>query len=479
MKINLLNKWMLLAIAATVSVTACKKDKDDTPDDSNDDTQQTTTHTVEENKARVEASGVEFVKELNNMEDVVAVATTDAFLGFAEDGELFGTESAEEDEVVVAKKFKSQHFYKVLRMIASMDNGSIQSTDLMMAMKTSQVDSSDEEGPSSIQEAYDEMTSTFSWNSSTMEWEQDSTNETSIKFMFPSTETGTSNNATLEVVYTGTDVTLPFGLEDEYDGDVPSAVSVTMSVDGSEQMKYTLAVDYLSNGVPSSIVNTITMGTYVMTASANYDEAEAGIDYSFKNGSTNLMSFGASASGNISVDNLEAEIDEADADTTGEYYPTGVVTTGNAYIQVMDIKMQGTIAFDDLINKIEELDNDDSADEEDAAKAINDYINIDIIHTDNNEVIASLDAYTFEEEDCWEQYDWETDSYYDECSGEYYTEVGVRMKYPDGTAVDMETYFDEGFDDVIDELNVFIEELNADYDAGFDPIEKDSEAAKN
>ena len=47
----------------------------------------------------------------------------------------------------------------------------------------------------------------------------------------------------------------------------------------------------------------------------------------------------------------------------------------------------------------------------------------------------------------------------------------MRLVFGDESLVDLETYFETGWDDFIDELNVMISELNAEYDLYLDPID--------
>jgi hypothetical protein len=60
------------------------------------------------------------------------------------------------------------------------------------------------------------------------------------------------------------------------------------------------------------------------------------------------------------------------------------------------------------------------------------------------------------------------DNYY----GDYYDYwVDFRLKFGDGSYVDMETYFEEGFDDFIAEVNEIIRDLNGEYNWDIEEID--------
>ena len=91
-------------------------------------------------------------------------------------------------------------------------------------------------------------------------------------------------------------------------------------------------------------------------------------------------------------------------------------------------------------------------------------------------VIAHVDFYVTEDEEedyqCW----WDDNLGETVCDYVTYTDYWVdgRLVFEDESALDLESYFDTGFDAVIDELNDLIAELNtlySDYGVEMDPID--------
>ncbi len=74
----------------------------------------------------------------------------------------------------------------------------------------------------------------------------------------------------------------------------------------------------------------------------------------------------------------------------------------------------------------------------------------------SNEKIAEAEAYVVQEN--------YGEGYYD-----YW--VDLRLKFGDGSFIDMDTYMEDGFDDFIAEINAMITELNGDYEWDLEPID--------
>jgi hypothetical protein len=95
---------------------------------------------------------------------------------------------------------------------------------------------------------------------------------------------------------------------------------------------------------------------------------------------------------------------------------------------------------------------------------MNEHVSLSLRYGDSNEIIALIEAYPISEEYSYEEY------YYD---GEWHdtprtiTEtdywIGMRFVFADGSKVDMETYLDEGFDDLIQELEDWADSLEETY----------------
>ena len=90
------------------------------------------------------------------------------------------------------------------------------------------------------------------------------------------------------------------------------------------------------------------------------------------------------------------------------------------------------------------------------ADAINKYMDLRAVNVTLGEKIAEAEAYVVVE-----MYG---DGYYD-----YWTDI--RLKFGDGSYVDFETYFEEGFEDLVGDINDMIAELNSEYEWDLESID--------
>jgi len=97
-------------------------------------------------------------------------------------------------------------------------------------------------------------------------------------------------------------------------------------------------------------------------------------------------------------------------------------------------------------------------------EAINQNVSLSLRYAESNEIIALVEAYPVSEEYTYQEY-W--------YNGEWHetpitvTETNycfdMRFVFADGSKVDAETYFGEGFEDVIDEFEAYLDELENTY----------------
>ena len=98
----------------------------------------------------------------------------------------------------------------------------------------------------------------------------------------------------------------------------------------------------------------------------------------------------------------------------------------------------------------------DAADEA-AVVEVNKYVDLRVIDVSVNQKIAEVEAYVVYESDSWDEW----------------TYIDFRLVFADGSRIDLETYFEDGFNDFVDEVNALISELNSDYDWDIESVEYD------
>lgn len=461
-------------VAFAIMATSCEKD-DDNPDEGT-----FSPLTVEQNKENIETDGIKMLDEIKDLENEPAIEASASFIYFMDNasGDNF-------------KKVDVRNTIAFSPIYAAAD---FDETGMKGMLKSVQVNPA--EDPETIQAMYDSLVGVYDWNPTVGDWDYTQTG-TIILFNFPATETGTTNNASYSASYVGYTGVNPI---DDYDGDLPQNVATSLKVDGNEISALTVDVVYNSDGIPTSIETTFTLGAFEWYASAsNANNAAFATEVSFKHSGDIILKFTLDAAGNWSEANVEAnyevvyygewydqntgewhykEISESEIGDYEYYWSEEefdihkVIKNGNASFQAMNMKIVGAIDvenFGTLMISIDDQYDWDTQEEEmiDAqVDALNQYVSLSLRYADNDEIIALVEAYPISEEYIWINYEW------NEATGEY-TEVEVtemdywidfRFVFADGSKVDAETYFSEGFDDLINQFEDYLTELENTYD---------------
>jgi len=423
---------------------------------------------VEENKSVVENSAIKAAQTFDEMKEV---ATIDASISL---GELFGMA-----DPLSAQSAKKSKVAKTFEVIAGLQDGSSGINEILSALASAD---ELEDDPETIQDIWDMVVGTYTWNSGVEDWDY-TANADAIVFLFPSTVDGASNNATLTISnYMG--VTIANPLDEEYTGDLPASLNMSMEIDGTEVMSYTFAAEYNEDGVPSSLATDLSIETFVFSIDITNKDKEASASYKFMHGDLLVMEISGGIEGDFTQENIDDNtVTHTDTyedyvwnemtqmyewqmvtDTWDEVDYEEVIQSGHFRFQLFSIAINGTGDIKALVDSLKLLYPDDYRedpmyDEKTAtmqeAALMNNNLHIYAIDTEAKKKIADVEAYVVE--DVWEGY---TDYWID-----------FRLIFGDGSLVDMETYFEEGFEDFIKEINAMISDLNTDYDLDIDPID--------
>jgi hypothetical protein len=439
---------------------------------------------VEENKKVIENSGYQMLDEMNLMEQEPAMQANIAMVTF------MGTSDPFEGNSGLNKKIILPNTIAFAPVFASANyNGS----NVKGMLKSIQVNPADD--PETIQEAYDLLVGVYTWNATAEAWDYVATGSI-IKFVFPSTQDATVNNATYTVSYTG--YSGPNPIED-YNGDLPQNVTTELKVDGTLVMSFVVDVVYNSNGYPTKIESTLTMGQWVWYAMAsNTNNAAFATEFSFKHANKILLRFTLDAAGNWSKENIDANYNEETKYyksvwnenigqyqyievSENEYYDWSetntqfdihkVITNGNAAFQVMNVIMAGSIDvlnFGTVMKQIDETYDWETQEEQAIAAevvAINENISLNLYKADSNLIVAMIEAYPVSEDYSYETWVYNPVTQQYELVSITQTDhyINFRFVFADGSKVDAETYFGEGFEDVIDEFDAYLDELETSY----------------
>ena len=452
-----------IVAAAVVAFSSCKKDDENLPFNK---------LTAEENKEVVETSAIKAAQTFDAMKDH---AVMDAMVSL--DNNLNASDP------LSSKITKKSKVTLTVNTLAGLETGETGIRDVFAALATPAEFSDD---PETIQEVWDDAVGTYTWNSGTESWDYEA-NAEEIVFLFPSTPDGTTNNATLTIYdYTGVEITSP--IDDEYSGDLPVSLNLKLEIDELEVLTYTFAVEYNDDGIPSSIASDLTMEPYKFSVDVTNNDEEISATYQFTDDGDVIIMIQGGIDGNFTQENIDENTyivtdtyewtDYRYNETTQQYeYVTvtetdeweeveigGIIHTGNVKLQLYNISVVGVGDVTAIADSIEAMYPDDYWDDPDydektmterEADMMNEHLQIFVIDEDSRKKIADVEAYVVEDID-----DWGTDYYID-----------FRMVFGDGSLVDLETYFEEGFEDVVDELNDIISDLNTKYEWQVDEIE--------
>jgi len=425
---------------------------------------------VEENKAIVEESGIAMVQTMDDMKDL---QTTDAAASL---GSLLDISDPFGSDVVTKSKISL-----TVHAIAGIKTGDNGVHELFTALKSPAELAED---PQTIQEAWDQMVGTYNWNPVLQDWDYTEGSDMVI-FRFPSVQDGTTNDAELKV-YDYEGVIIPNPLEDEYDGDIPVSLKADLKVGETSLLTYVFSAQYTDDGIPSMVASDLTIETFAFGIDFTSNDNEVSANYKMTHNGETIMDVGGSAKGLFTKENIDDHtVTYTDTWTwtdwqwneiTQQYEPVEVVendewtelefeevaNSASAHFQLFDIMIKGDVDIKSLMDQIriiypedepENFDYEAAANKE--AEQINKYLNLRVLNADADEKIAEVEAYVVHEVE-YQYEDWY---------------IELRLKFADGSYVDFETYFDEGFDDFVAEINSLINDLNTEYGWEIEPVE--------
>jgi hypothetical protein len=465
MKKNILLIFTVLFFAGLFS--SCKKDKDPA--------EKFSTQTVEENKGLVEDAGIEFV---NTMDDMKSIESVDVIMSLEDVMSSAGSKKS-----LLLKDSKILSTLETFTATAKGKNKINELFDAMTSPKELQED------PETIQEFWDQNVGTYTWNPELSDWDIVEGGD-KIIFLFPSSEDALTNDASLTIYnYHGIEISNP--LEDDYDGDLPVSLNADLKVGTKTLVTYTFAASYNEDGVPNAVASDLTIENYKFEIDIINNTKEVSVNYKFLADNKVIMDLGASGKGLFTQANYDDNTNTVThTETYGywnyEYNPlTGqydkavwveytdtwdetevefeeILNSAKAHFQLFNIAIRGDIDVKGLMDQMRLIDADaenevidDEVEANRRAEQINKFMNLRLVNVTTNEILAKTEAYVVKD------------------ISEYYTDIYVdlRLTFNDGSPIDVQTYFDDGFDNFVDEMNGLISDINSEYDLEIEPIE--------
>ncbi len=185
-------------------ITSCGGDKDSA--------EKFSTSSVEENKAIVENTGIDFIGILERMRETQTVDALGNLIDLSESGKGKGVQ-----------EFRNTGLFSVLNAYFGYASGTNQANDVFKSIVECK-----SEDPESIQEFWDENVGTYTWNTSLADWDI-VLGGNSFIFKFPSSDASNTNDATCTIYnYQGVNISNP--VDDEYTGDLPVGVKADLKI---------------------------------------------------------------------------------------------------------------------------------------------------------------------------------------------------------------------------------------------------------
>lgn len=374
---------------------------------------------VEENKVQLEENGIRMINEMNELKGLQGpeVASQLVQLLSASGGkDMEGSEGG-----------------RLIKSVGNLRSSAGSANNVFSAMRLS-------EEPSSVQEMFNELAGTHTWSATTEQFDFVAGGD-KIIMKFPAAEGTSSNNAVLTISdYKGKNVPNP--VDPEYTGDLPVNLLMNIAVDGNKVLDYSFKADYNASGEPTSMSSILTLAPFSYEIKFSNDTKKAAADYTLKKGSDVLVAMGMGSDGNFS-------------DVENAADPGSVVHNASAYFQLMNIKISGKVNVKDASAELKALPADlsRSQETEKQAEIANKHYDLVVFYVDSKEKIAETEAYSYAD-----------GSYsYQNPDGQVVTvedySVSLRLIFADGSKSDLETYFESGFDKLLDEAQAFSENM--------------------
>jgi hypothetical protein len=380
--------------------------------------------TVEQNKENLEDNGIKLVNNMTDFKNSSGIKTAIAFSSFL--GESTPDNSG----------MRRHSGIRLINLLSGFGNGKISVQQVLSNLRVTE----DENSFESIQQMFEEYSGVYAWSTATNDWVYTKTG-TKIVFEFPSTKTGTSNNASFTLFdYKG--INTPTNYIEDYSGDLPTKLMADLSVNGNKEISYSYVASYNTEGEPTSLETSLTVNSFKLTVSVSNDSKVAQADYSLKKADQVLIAFGSNASGSFKSTNI------LESEAIGS-----VVETSNAYFQLLNIKMAGDVnvkAIDQAVN--------DSISMDKKIELINGNYKFMVFYVDSNQKIAETEFYKGVR--TVEKFNYDTFTY------EEVTEdvADIRLIFADKSKADLETYTNTGFTEITDAFNEFADDISDDLD---------------
>jgi hypothetical protein len=420
---------LLSLTAGLVLFSACKKDEvtPATP----------IVYTPEQNKTNLQQTGLDAMKAMDDAKNLTSLDNTVYFTDLLNKANPF-----EETKPSAILPFNVLY---ALRSFEKTGDQELVYSSLRQAKSL--------ENDTTVEMAFNDLKGTYEWNAVSQKWDKSAGDALVLKF--PSNENKTTNNASYEVEYTPYTGTV---YNDDLVGNTPKKLVAKLTVDAKTIVQFNFDADYNADGIPSLLLANLKVESYNFNTKLVLTSPLVSYNYAFTHNGNNIISMGTSLTGNFT----KAHLESLNENTVSKVEDINKIATGmNAYIQVMDVKLEGNGNVNGMVSDIIAQGGSDKLDGDE--KAISDILNKNLVlkafYVTNGVKIAHSEFYVDKYTNTYTV--WENGQ--EVTKTEEGEDVNIRLVFDDASKADLETYFGTGFEKLSDEFTQFIKDMESRY----------------
>jgi hypothetical protein len=419
-------------IAVSSFITSCNKKDDPKPNPS------VVTYTPEQNKANLQQTGLDVMKEIDEAKNMKVIHNV---INFAE--------LVDKDDPIENNTSSAFMPYVIVNALSNFhETGNVEV--VYSAMKHSKSLKNDE----NLETVYTEAKGLYTWDGSLNKWVKTASNN--IVFKFPALKGSIANNATYTIdyiPYTGkvahTDLT----------GNMPSNLIAKLDIDNTNLLTFDMKATYDSEGIPTSIASNLKIENFKFALEMNASSTDINSKFSFTHNGKNIVAMGASSKGNFKKSNLETV--EDNIQETEDI--NKLLTSMNGYFQVFNVKFEASANVQAFADDVRSKGGENNIkNDSEWTNLINKYLTTSVYYTDRNAKIGKGEMYMKPYTNTYTVWDYQTNKNVEKTeSGE---DMNVRIVFEDGSKIDLESYLDKGFDQLENEFEKFLNSMESNYD---------------
>ncbi len=442
---EIMKKTIYLASCLTVLslFTACKKEEikptptpTTNPTDNGGGSNAVINYTPEQNKANLQQSGLDAMKEMDDAKNMRVIDNLIQFSKLIDQNDPIDNNNTQGLMPII--------MVNSLIKFKETSNPEVVYSAMRHTKKLSEADN--------VEALFDEIKGIYTWNASEKKWNKTTSN--SLIFKFPAFKDNIGNNATYTIDYT------PYKgkvADTELEGNMPAKLTAKLDIDNTNYLAFEFNASYDADGLPTSIASNLKVENFNFNVEMSASSSDLSSKFSFTHSGKNIVSMGCAFKGNFAKANLETLEDNVknveDANK--------VVTSMSGYLQVYNVKLESSANVQAFSDEVKAKGGSDNINDD---KVWLDLVNKHLIHsiyyTDRNAKIGHGELYM-------KTY---TDTYTEWVNGvavkktETHEDAGVRIVFEDGSKIDLETYFESGFDKIQNEFENFLNSMENNYD---------------